>query len=112
MVSCQLGHTLFLGGCREHGETCLTYLSLTAPRLIVQYGCTLLMYAAESKHSAALAKVLVEAKAEVNAANNVSAIECNRVGCHDGAQATSCSTVGILKNLPILHNGVREKERE
>ena len=53
------------------------------------------MYAAqnESEHSAALAKVLVEAGAEVNAANRVSAIGCNRVGCHDCAQATSCSTV-------------------
>ena len=47
----------------------------------------------ESEHSAALAKVLVGAKAEVNPANNVSVSACNRVGCHDCAQATSCSTV-------------------
>ena len=53
------------------------------------------MYAAQNKseHSVALAKVLLQAGAEVNAADDVSASGCNRVGCHDGAQATSCSTV-------------------
>ena len=95
LVSCQLGRTSCWGECRERGETCLTYLSLTAPRLIVQHKKTALMYAAlnESKHSVALAKVLVGAKAEVNDADEVSAIGCNRVGCHDCAQATSCITV-------------------
>ena len=83
------------GGCRKQGGTCLAYLSLTAPRLIVQAGWTPLMYAARngSEHSVALAKVLVEAGAKVNAADRVSASGCNRVGCHYGAQATSCSTV-------------------
>ena len=47
----------------------------------------------ESEHSAALAKVLVGAGAEVNAADDVSASGCNRVDYHDCAQATSCSTV-------------------
>ena len=52
------------------------YLSLTAPRLIVQDKETPLFYAAQNKseHSAALAKVLVGAGAEANAANEVSAI--------------------------------------
>ena len=79
LVSCQLGHTSCWGECREHGETCLTYLSLTAPRLIVQLKDTPLMYAAqnESEHSAALAKVLVGAGAKVNATDDVSAIGCN-----------------------------------
>ena len=78
LVSCQLGHTSCWGGCREHGETCLAYLSLTAPRLIVQNKRTPLMYAAQNKseHSAALAKVLVGAGAEVNAADRVSARFC------------------------------------
>ena len=87
-------HTV-LGRCREHGETGLAYLSLTAPRLIMQDYWTPLMTAAqnESEHSVALAKVLVGAGAEVNAADDVSASGCNRVGFHDCAQATSCSTV-------------------
>ena len=64
------------GKCREHSETCLAYLSLTAPRLIVQDKRTPLMYAARNKseHSAALVKVLLGAEAEVNAADKVSAI--------------------------------------
>ena len=63
-------------GCRERGETCLANLSLTAPRLFVQKKCTPLMCAVlnKSKYSAALAKVLIRAGAEVNAADNVSAI--------------------------------------
>ena len=95
LVSYQLGHTSCWEECREHGETCLPYLSLTAPRLIVQWKRTPLMWAAQNKseHSAALAKVLVGAGAEMNAADKVSVSGCNRVGCHDCAQAISCSTV-------------------
>ena len=95
LVSSLLRHTSCWEGCREHGETCLAYLSLTAPRLIAQWEKTPLMDAAynESEHSAALAKVLVGAGAKVNAADDVSGIGCNPVGWRDGAQATSCSTV-------------------
>ena len=96
-----MGTHCFGRECREHGETSLAYLSLTAPRLIVQDKMTPLIYAAENKseHSVALAKVLLGAGVKVNAKNTVSAIGCNRVGCHDGAQPTSCSTVrscGVL----------------
>ena len=97
LVSCQLGRTSCWGECRERGETCLTYLSLTAPRLIVQVGYTPLICAAknESDHSVALAKVLVDAKAEVNVVDEVSAIGCNRVDCHDCEQPTSWRALGV-----------------